>query len=273
MSFPMRLITGFIFGTLFVFSTSIMSCRSTPLQAEWHDQAMDLNGKPDWSEFKGLRIQDVQARFVVANDAAQMLFAVQTSDEALMRQIEMGGVTLWLTNPRNKQESFGVRYPARPHDGRREMGPPAEGISRDQMMTRPAASVEFLAKKSAGRTLSEAEATSAGVIAESTQEVATAAYTLALQFRDVAPWLGAGSEVELRVEVPELKMRRPESGEQARPQGRPPMGDEDFGGMGGGMGGGMRGGPRGGPPAGEMNHRSTGKAIRITQRVILATAN
>ncbi|MBL0063127.1 MAG: hypothetical protein IPP40_17010 [bacterium] len=81
-----------------------VSCNSSePIKAEWHDAATDMNGKPDLSELKGLHIKDVQARFVIANDNEQLLLAVQTSDEALRHQIEMGGVTVWLTNPKNKK--------------------------------------------------------------------------------------------------------------------------------------------------------------------------
>ncbi|MCB1060423.1 MAG: hypothetical protein KDB65_09340 [Calditrichaeota bacterium] len=259
---------GALFAALLGFALMIVSCNSEPIQSEWHDKAMDLNGKPDLSEFKGLRIKDVQARFVIANDADEILLAVQTGNEAVRRQIEMGGVTLWLTNPKNKKESVGVRYPARlgPKDQRREFAPEEFSPDRTKVkFDRPSANVEVLAKKSASRMLSEADAKDAGIFAESKYETATSAYTLAINFAAAAPWLAAGDEVELRVEVPKMKMKRPD-GEFGEGQRRgPPMGGDDFG----GGGGGMRGGKRGGSPSGIAN-RSAGKAIKIVQRVVLA---
>jgi hypothetical protein len=260
---------GALFTTLLSFTLFLISCSSKPVQSEWHDRTMDMNGKADLGEFKGLRIKDVQARFVIANDSEEILLAVQTGDEALRRQIEMGGVTLWLTNPKNKKESVGVRYPARvmPGDMRREFAP--EEFSPDQMkvkIDRPSANVEVLDKISDGKMLSEAEAKEAGIFAESNYEANTAAYTLAINFAEAAPWLHAGDEVELRVEVAKMKMRRPDGDGDHERRG-PPIGDSEFG----GGGGGMRGGKRGGPPSGEMGNRSAGKEIKITQRVVLAT--
>ncbi|MCB9358187.1 MAG: hypothetical protein H6505_06400 [Calditrichaeota bacterium] len=269
--FPFHRTTRTLFFALFCSSLFLGGCNSTPIQSEWHNAAMDQNGKPDIGEFKGLRIQDVQARFVIANDAEKMLFAVQTGDEALRRQIEMGGVTLWLTNPKNKKESVGLRYPARmrPKDMQKEFAP--EEFSPDQnkvKMDRPSANVEVLNKNSGSRMLSESEAKEAGILAESSYEATTSAYTLAINFAEAAPWLHAGDEVELRVEVAKLKMKRPDGDGDHQRRGPPGGGDDGFGPMSGG--GGMRGGKHGGPPMGEMGKRSGGKEIRIVQRVVLA---
>lgn len=255
-------------STLMISGLLFMSCNSEPILAEWHDSATDINGKPDLSELKGLRIKNVNARFVIANDDEQLILAIQTSDEALQRQIEVGGVTLWLTNPKNKHETFGVRYPAlaRPK-GRPEK--PIEFMEPGKDRLPLSANVELLSKQGEPRTLSQSDAGVAGVLAETKYEAKTVAHLIALQFDSLAPWMQAGNEITFSLYVPKA-----EGPKRMRPggddfEGKPPMG----GGMGGmgrppGGGGGM-GRPGEGMPPGAIG----GKEIRIQQTVVLATAS
>ncbi len=258
-----------VYTLLFALSLVFINCNSSePIKAEWHDATTDINGKPDFSELKGLRIKDVQARFVIANDDEQLLLAVQTSDEALRQQIEMGGVTLWLTNPKNKKETVGLRYPAMHGPG----GPPKNFVlppgqtmkdkTLDQMDTRPK-DVELLSKKSASRMVSLDEARALGVTAETKYEATTVAHSIVIALDSLAPWLQAGDEVILELNVP--KLNRPEHMREAGDHQRPPMG---MGGGDDGFGGGMRGGRMkpGGMPPGQIG----GKEIRIKQTVVLA---
>ena len=261
-----------IYTLLLALSLFFISCNSSePIKAEWHDAASDMNGKPDLSELKGLRIKDVQARFVIANDNEQLILAVQTSDEALRRQIEMGGVTVWLTNPKDKKEAIGFRYPAMHGPG----GPPKNFVLPagqtvkddmiDRMVTRPR-DVELLQRKSANRMLSLDDAQALGITAETKYEATTVAHSIVIAFDSLAPWLQAGDEVMLELNVPKLERReRMHDGEH----GRPPMGigggDDDCGGVGGMRGGKMRRG-EGMPPG-----MSGGKEIKIRQTVVLAT--
>ncbi len=262
-----------LYAILHALPLFIVSCNSSePIKAEWHDAATDMNGKPDLSELKGLRIKDVQARFVIANDNEQLILAVQTSDEALRRQIEMGGVTVWLTNPKDKKETIGFRYPAIHGPG----GPPKNFVLPagqtgkddmiDRMDTRPR-DVELLQRKSANRMLSLDDAHTLGITAETKYEATTVAHSIVIAFDSLAPWLKAGDEVMLELNVPKLDM--PKHMREMGNHERPPMGmgggDDDFGGVGGMRGGKMRRGE--GMPPGMRG----GREIEIRQTVVLAT--
>ncbi len=264
-----------LYPILLIMLLLFVSCNSSePIKAEWHDAATDVNGKPDLSELKGLHIKDVQARFVIANDNEQLLLAVQSSDEALRQQIEMGGVTVWLSNPKNKKETVGFRYPVMHGPG----GPPKNFVLPagqtmkdkmiDRMDTRPK-EIELLSKKSPSRMVSLDEARALGVSAETNYEATTTAHSIVMMFDSLAQWLKAGDEVMLELNVPKLEM--PKHMREAGDHERPPLGmggDDGFGGIGGA--GGMRGG-RGGPPGGMPRGDSGGKEIRVTQMVLLAT--
>lgn len=245
----------------------LVSCNSEPIIAEWHDPATDINGKPDLSELKGLRIKNVNARFVIANDDEQLILAIQTSDEALQRQIEVGGVTLWLTNPQNKRETIGVRYPALPNLNFliRNLRLDIEKEARDRMLRERGVTVELLAKKGESRMLNPAEANAAGVIAETTSEANTVAHLITLQFDSLAPWMQAGNDITLSLYIPKSEGPRRMRPDGDDFEGRPPM-SGDMGGM-GRPGGGM--GRRG---EGMPSRIIGGKEIRIQQTVVLATA-
>lgn len=258
-----------VYTLLFALPLLLASCNSEPILAEWHDSATDINGKPDLSELKGLRIKNVNARFVIANDDEQLILAIQTSDEALQRQIEMGGVTLWLTNPQNKRETFGVRYPALTKPKGRLEKPIEFMEPRDNREPR-STNVELLAKTGEPRMLSQSDASFLGVLTETKYEANTVAHLITLQFDSLAPWIQAGNEVTLSLYVPKSavpKRMRP-GGDDF--EGKPPMGG-GMGGMGrppGGGGGGM-GRPGEGMPPGAIG----GKEIKIQQTVVLATAS
>jgi len=263
----MRTIHSLITTALLAVSLGLGGCNSKSIQAEWHDRASDINGKPDLSEFKGLRLKEVNARFVIANDSEQLILAVQTSDEMLQRQLEMGGVTLWLTNPKNKKESFGVRYPAR--NARPER--PEKPIEfMEPQQNHEDGLVELLDRAMPARKLTLEAAKLAGVTAETSYESMSAAHSLVIALAERAPWLQPGHEVMLELSVPEMK--RPKGMGDGDERRGPPGGggDDGFGPMGGA--GGMRGGKHGGPPpTGERPDLTSGKEIRVKQMVVLAT--
>lgn len=249
---------------LLAVSLALSGCRSTPIPAEWHDRASDINGKIDLAEFKGLRLKDVNARFVIANDSEQLILAVQTSDEMLQRQLEMGGVTLWLTNPKNRKESFGIRYPARNARPERPEKPiefmePAQ--NRDDGL------VELLDRALPARKMTVDAARLVGITAETTYESMTAAHSLVIALAERAPWLQPGNEVLLELSVPEAKPPKGMRNDEDRRGPPAGGGDDGFGPMGGA--GGLRGGHRGGPPPTERPDLSTGKEINVKQMVVL----
>ncbi|MBK6765133.1 MAG: hypothetical protein IPG71_02135 [bacterium] len=250
---------------LFALSFALWGCRSEPIPSEWHDRGSDINGKPDLSEFKGLRLKDVNARFVIANDSEQLILAVQTSDEMLQRQLEVGGMTLWLSNPKNKKESCGVRYPAMPKRPEHP-GKPLEFMEPNREPH--SGNVELLDRAMPERMMTTEAAKLAGIVAETSYESMTAAHSIVIDLAARAPWLHAGDEVLLELTVPEVKPPKAmrEDGERRGP----PVGggDDGFGPMGGA--GRMRGGQRGGPPKGERPNQSGGKEISVTQVIKLA---
>ncbi len=265
MARPARLI---FLTAILILSLALAGCKSTPLAAEWYAAAFDINGQPDLGEFKGLRIPDVQARFVIANDDERLLLSIQTTDEALRRQVHIGGVTLWLTNPQDRRETFGVRYPALPQRGvrpREQIGPHDIGSDAPPFMQdqQPQALAILDADGRGERVMSADSARALGLDAVTRHEARTVAHVIAITLDSLAPWLKAGDEVLLSLEIPKIEepTRVPDDGER---RGRP------TGAMGGMGNGGNRGGHPGGPPGSTAPHAETGKAIRITQMLALA---
>lgn len=219
------------------------------------------------------RVKGLDGAFLgVRNDGEDLYVALVVSDEALARQIAMGGLTLWLDPEGGKEKTLGVQFPL----GRRGMGGPPEGFdprsaggarpdsagARRGPGAMPAPSFDQLAirrgEDDAG-TPQPADG-SAGVTAAGALNAGQLVYEVRIPLRGNGLVIREGDEIGLGLETAEVE--RPERGQGGPPSGRmggPPsggMGGPPSGGMGGPPSGGRSGPPPGGPggrgPAGEQ---------------------
>ena len=191
----------------------------------------------------------------VRNDEEGLYVALVVSDEGLVRQIQGGGLTLWVDPTGGDAKTFGVQFPlgrgdGPPSDGGREAFPAREGAS-----TPPAAAPAFdrlavrTGEDETGPAVSPDDVE--GLDAAASVQFGQMTYEMRIPLRGRSLAMGAtpGESIALGLETAEPE--RPES----PPGGRVPGGAGGPGGTmmeppSGGMGGPPPGGARGGPPQG-----------------------
>jgi hypothetical protein len=224
-------------GIVYVLAIDLLlsGCGQEILKAVWLSPSYEVNGGPDWWNLPAFAVKDLSGRVVLANDSSTLYIGLYSSDRHIGRRLRWRGLTVWMTNPEDKTERIGIHYPiGMPGPG---MRPTAEEQARDTSMPPPRAmemvgletgDLEILTNDStrSGRKTHD-EAQQLGMRAAFLQNESAAQYTLAVEERQIVPWLKQGSRVLLEIESPAMERfggegrERPEGGGRHR-EGTPP---------------------------------------------------
>jgi hypothetical protein len=256
-------------------------CGPKLLNAVWLAPSLRVENQPDWWNMPAYQNSDLSGRVIVANDSNSLYLGLYSSDHRLAGRLKGRGLTVWLSNPDNKNNRLGLRYPVGMWESGANIRPnrylPSADLSpdaMDDMLKLQNDDVEFMCRDSAlsGRKTPEA-ADSLGVHARFVQTQTALEYTMQIRFSGpVLSWLKPGARVQVALDSP--AMSRP----KGRAEGRPDEGGRQHGGGFGG-GEGRRGGGMGrrgaGGEEGEGGSREQGlapnQALHLVYTIQLAS--
>jgi hypothetical protein len=242
---------AFVFPLLVILV--VWGCGSQTLKSVWLDTSASPDSEPDWLNLSSYTLEKFGGTMTLANDSTLLYVRLSTPNRRVAQRLQGRGLTVWLTDPKDKSHRFGIHYPIGMHDSlrhrqREHLLPDANlpPTAMEGLMNLPDQGLEILSADSTlfGRkTLIEAE--NLGVRATLNETTGITEFTLRIETARLAPWITAGSKVLLTVDSP--AMNRSEGGGEHRDRGgfRPGMGGGEGGGGFGGYGGRHGGGHRG----------------------------
>jgi hypothetical protein len=92
-------------------AAALAGCGRPQLAAHWRDRELVVDGKlDDWAGWQS-ELREAGARVAVANDAAALYVALETTDPTLARLIAHRGLTVWLDPTGGEAHTLGLRFP------------------------------------------------------------------------------------------------------------------------------------------------------------------
>jgi hypothetical protein len=271
-------------------------CGSELLKSSWLKQSSIINDAPDWMNLPAYQVDEINGSITLVNDSSAVYVRLYSHDRRLGSRIRGAGMTVWLTDPKDKTRRIGVHYPMGFHGGQHpgnsehylpKTDMPAETMV-DMMNAQGREDVEIISADTSinGRKTPD-QAEQLGLRCALSEADSAAEYTLKIGGGRLASWLQPGIRASIEVDSPAIdwQRRRERGGESSGSEGRRGGEGGPFGGgIGGGHGGGGRfGGRHGGGEHGEGENprREQGgdsksvppnKPIKVVFTVQLATA-
>lgn len=237
-------------------STLLTGCNTQEVQTNWSPEPVPVDGEmTGWDGITLTYFEDVGAQLGLCNDNENLYILFRFSNQAWVRAIRMGGITLWLDNSGKKKKDFGIRYTGGPSlselhkmrtssgGGFRETLTPEQQQRLLEMEKSTADQITLIDKKSNQEITMRADG-SGGPAAcfASPQGTYTYEFSIPLKKGDVFDY-GIGAQPG---QIICLGLEWGGMGKEDRQKMMKGMGGGPPGGMGGGPPGGMGGGPRGG---------------------------
>ena len=96
-------------------STLLTGCNTQKVQTNWSAEPVQVDGEmTGWDGITLTYFEDVGAQLGLCNDNENLYILFRFSNQAWVRAIRMGGVTLWLDNSGKNKKDFGIRYTGGP---------------------------------------------------------------------------------------------------------------------------------------------------------------
>ncbi len=95
----------------FLFSCTMIGCKSTELTSRWAAVSVVIDGRNEEWQNSLVRVEDTPAMIGLMNDRNYLYLALVTDDRALQRQIMFRGLTVWFDREGGNAKKFGIHYP------------------------------------------------------------------------------------------------------------------------------------------------------------------
>jgi hypothetical protein len=101
--------------SIFLGSFLLVGCKTQEVQTNWSSEPVKVDGKmDDWANTPMLYFEESGVQLGLRNDNVNLYILFRFNNEAWLRAIRMGGLTLWINNSGSKKKALGIRYTGGP---------------------------------------------------------------------------------------------------------------------------------------------------------------